>query len=73
MHFDIYKVQSPTNALFIKLGKVLKFALKITLTWSYTFRSTQHSERYTHRTYDMLPHHRVTYNDLDFYRILTLT
>ena len=25
VHFDIYKVHSPTNALFIKLDKVLKF------------------------------------------------
>ena len=32
---------------------------------------TQHSEQYTHRTYDMLPHHHITYNDVDFYRILT--
>jgi len=30
----IYKVYSPTNALFIKLDKVLKFTLKITLTCS---------------------------------------
>jgi len=27
--FDIHKVPSPTNALFIKLDKVLKFALKL--------------------------------------------
>jgi len=26
--FDIYKVHSPTNALYIKLDKVLKFTLK---------------------------------------------
>jgi len=25
---------------------------------------TQHSEKYTHYTYYMLPHHRITYNDL---------
>jgi len=31
VHFDIYKVHSPTNARFIKLDKVLKFTLKITL------------------------------------------
>jgi len=35
----IYKVHIPTNALFIKLDKVLKFTLKITLTCSYMFRS----------------------------------
>ena len=28
VHFDIYKVHTPTNALFIKLDKVLKFTLK---------------------------------------------
>ena len=31
-HFDVYKVHKPTNALFIKLDKVLKFTLKITST-----------------------------------------
>jgi len=36
----IYKFHTPTNALFIKLVKVLKFTLKITLTCSYMFRST---------------------------------
>ena len=35
-----YKVHIPTNALFIKLDKILKFTLKITLTCSYMFRST---------------------------------
>ena len=40
MHFDIYKVHTPTNALFIKLDKVLKFTLKITFTCSCMFRST---------------------------------
>jgi len=40
MHFDIYKVHTPTNALFIKLDKVLKFTLKLTLNCSYMFRST---------------------------------
>jgi len=40
VHFGIYKVHTPTNALFIKLDKVLKFTLKITLTCSYMFRST---------------------------------
>ena len=39
MRFDIYKVHTPTNALFIKLDKVLKFTLKITLTCSYMFQS----------------------------------
>jgi len=39
MHFDIYKVHTPTNALFIKLDKVLKFTLKRTLTCSYMFWS----------------------------------
>jgi len=33
---------------------------------------TQHSAQYTHRTYDMLPHHQITYNDVVFfYLILT--
>jgi len=27
---------------------------------------TQHNEQYTHRTYDMVPHHRITYNEVDF-------
>ena len=27
---------------------------------------TQHSEQYTYHTYDMLPHHRITYNDVVF-------
>jgi len=27
-HFDIYKIHTPTNALYIKLDKVLKFTLK---------------------------------------------
>jgi len=40
MHFDIYKVHLPTNALFIKLDRVLKFTLQITLACSYVFRST---------------------------------
>jgi len=40
MHFDTYKVHTPTNALFIKLDKVLKFTLNITLTCSYMFQST---------------------------------
>ena len=35
-----YKDHTPTNALFIKLDKVFKFTLKITLTCSYMFRST---------------------------------
>jgi len=40
MHFDIYNVHSPTNALFIKLDKVLKLTLRIILAFSYMFRST---------------------------------
>ena len=36
----IYKVHTPTNELFIKLDKILKFTLKITLTYCYMFRST---------------------------------
>jgi len=40
VHFDIYKVHTPTNALFIKLDEVLKFTLKLTLTCSCMFRST---------------------------------
>ena len=39
VHFDIYTVHTPTNALYIKLDKVLKFTLKITSTCSYMFRS----------------------------------
>ena len=39
VHFDIYKVHSPTSALFIKLDKI-NFTLKITLACSYMFRST---------------------------------
>jgi len=39
MHFDIYTFHTPTNELFIKLDKVLKFTLKITLTCCYMFRS----------------------------------
>ena len=34
-----YKVHRPTNALFIKFDKVLRFTLKITLICSYMFRS----------------------------------
>ena len=40
VHFDIYKVHYPTNALCIKLDKILKFTLKTTLVCSYMFRST---------------------------------
>ena len=40
VHFDNYTVHTPTNSHFIKLDKVLKFVLKITLTCSYMFRST---------------------------------
>ena len=25
---------------------------------------TQHTEQYTHHTYDTLPYHRITYNDV---------
>jgi hypothetical protein len=32
VHFDIYRVRSPTNALFIKLEKALEFTLKFTLS-----------------------------------------
>jgi len=35
----IYKVRTPTNALFIKLDKFLKFTLKIASTSSYMYRS----------------------------------
>jgi len=28
---------------------------------------TQHSQQYTHHTYDMPPHHRITYNDVGFF------
>jgi len=28
---------------------------------------TQHSEQYTYHTCDMLPHHRITYNDVVFF------
>ena len=38
-----------------------------------TATRTQHSEQYTYHTYDMMPHHRITYNDVVFFcRILTL-
>ena len=40
LHFDIYRVHTPTDALFTKHDKVLKFTLKITFTCSYMFRST---------------------------------
>jgi len=40
MHFDIYKVHTLTNVLFITLDKILKFTLKIILTCPYMFRST---------------------------------
>ena len=40
VHFDIYKVHSPTNAHFIKLDRVSKFTLKITSAFSYMFQST---------------------------------
>ena len=40
VQFGIYKVHIPRNALCIKLDKVLKFTLKITLTCCYMFRST---------------------------------
>jgi len=39
VHFDIYKVHTPTNALFIKLDKVLNFTLKIISICSSAFRS----------------------------------
>ena len=32
---------------------------------------TQPSVQYTYRTYDMLPHHLTTYNEVTLYRILT--
>ena len=32
----------------------------------YVLSATQHSEQYTHPNYDMLPHHRITYNDVVF-------
>jgi len=54
---DIYQVHTPTNALFTKLDKVLKFTL---------VSRTQHGVQYTYRSYDMLPHHRITYNDIVF-------
>jgi len=34
----VYRVHTPTNAIFIKLDKVLKLTLKITLTCSYIIR-----------------------------------
>ena len=30
-------------------------------------RRTQYSEQHTHHTYDMLPHHHITYNDVVFF------
>ena len=35
---NVYKVHTPTNELLIKLDKILKFTLKITLICSYMFR-----------------------------------
>jgi len=40
VHFDLYTVHTPTSASLIKLDKILKSALKITLTCPYMFRST---------------------------------
>jgi len=40
INYHYCKVHTPTNELFIKFDKVLKFTLKITLTCSYMFRST---------------------------------
>ena len=31
------------------------------------YSHTQHSAQYTHHTYDMLPHHPITYNDVFFF------
>jgi len=31
VHFEIYAVQTPTNALFVDLVKILKFTLKYTV------------------------------------------
>ena len=31
MHFEIYAVHTPTNALFMNLGKSFKFTLKYTI------------------------------------------
>jgi len=39
VHLDNYKVHTPTNLLFIKIDKVLKFTWKITLIFSYIFQS----------------------------------
>jgi len=63
VHFDIYKVRTPANALFIKFEKVLK-CVYCSLYW---VRRTQHNEEYTYHTYDMLPHQRIAYNDLVFF------
>jgi len=30
-------------------------------------KRTQHSEQYTYHTYDMLPHHRITCEDVAFF------
>jgi len=40
INYHYYKVLTPTNTLFIKLDKALKFTLKIILICSCMFRST---------------------------------
>ena len=47
------------------LLNLTKFYKKITLICPLS--RTQHNEQYTHHTYDMLPHHRITYNDVIFF------
>ena len=43
---------------------VLKYACKMLCLGA---TRTQHSEQYTNHTYGMLPHHRITYNDVVFF------
>jgi len=64
VHFDTHKVHTPTNALFIKLDKVLKLTLNITLACFYMFRSAT-----VIRDPSLEP--RYSYIFLCFYRILT--
>ena len=53
------------------IGMVCVLFAVLSATLSYSTQRTVHTTHYTHHTYDMLPHHLITYNDVDFYRILT--
>ena len=38
------------------------------LSATHPTQHTAHSAQYTHHTYDMLPHHHITHNDVVFLR-----